>query len=913
MLLGLVAILPLSLFSAIAFTLVLFQQKGEVEQATLSMTRALAAAIDARMQNTISALDAFSIAQNLATTEDMASVYAAARQIRTSRPDWRGVVLARRDGTVVFGSESPFGSGMRQVMEPASVAEVAKSRAPVIGPMTSGPRGNIGYTIRVPVMHLGELKYVLTAILSTESILDVVKRQQIPESWVASVFDSNQKRVARTKDNEKYFRTEPRPSLQDLLARFGDHRETVGITSTMEGEEAYTSVARIADSGWTIAMGAPTRIVQAPLWTTAWLYAAGLLLSLSLGGSAFWLVSRTITTRAKALRDSAVALGRGVAVPAPSKGFPDFDEVSTALWDAGELHARAEVERAQLLRSEVAARSAAEHARSRTQMLLSATAELSQSLDEGGALDAISSMLVPGIADIIRVDLLDSNGALQRKITFQQNGSEVEECDKVLDEAFVELAPLGVLSRVIGTGKEYVHHFDSDHASEGDASARKIATEAGIRAVCVVPLVAREHVIGVMSVVQCRSKRRFEADDVSLICDAARRAALALDNVKLYTDCTDALKEAKAANKVKDQFLAMLGHELRNPLAPILNAVEIMQRRDPVAFAQERQIIARQAKHLAYMVDDLLDISRILSGKMQLRLESVDLGSVINRAVELNQPLFESRSAPAVQKDAKSTLVRGDFLRLSQVVSNLLSNAVKFSAAHEPVRIELRQWLGQAMLVVEDNGSGIPDELLPHVFDLFVQSAQSIQREKSGLGLGLTIARSIVESHGGTIRAEQGPGGRGARFTVSLPLADVPDFSDRKPIAESSKGPIRSLRVMVIDDNSDAAATLVDLFDLLGHQAGMALSAEECLEKISEFEPEVCFVDIGLPGMDGFELARNLRANVRTRGCYLVALTGYGQKADRAKALASGFDDHMTKPADIELLELVLEKVSSST
>ncbi len=851
MYLGAATILPLCLFAGAAFTVMLHQQKSQAEQATLAISRALAAAIDARMQRSIAALEAFALAQSLQDAADprLAAVHASARLLRAASPDWRGVVLANPDGSVVFGSERPFGNGFRQSIEAASVLDVVRSRAPRVGPMATGPRGNVGFTVRIPVMRGSEVRYVLTAIVSTDAVLDVLHRQQVPEHWVVSVFDSNMKRVARSKDHAMHFGTPPSPTLQSMLRDLGERSEGVGMTTTMEGEEAYTAVSRIEHAGWIVALGASSQIAHAALWRTAGLYTAGLAISLLVGGFAFLLVSRTITTRARALRDSAIALGQGAPIPPPTQGLPDFDEVSSALWNAGQQRASVT---------------------GRLEMLLTATSSLTQSLDEAETLNAVARALVPSVADALHIEVFKAGGGVERQLTLHRDPTQVA--------SFEQLVQSGSLSSMV----------PSD-------------------AWCAMPLVARDRVIGTMTAIQSISERRFEADDVALLSEFGRRAALALENVRLYAECNIALDEARKAGRAKDEFLAMLGHELRNPLAPILTCVEIMKRRDAGAFVRERDIIQRQAKHLALLVDDLLDVSRIAAGKIQLRDEEVDLRMVILRALEMTQPLYAQRPEPQVVSDQQPLHVKGDFLRLAQVVGNLLSNAAKFSEPDQPVVIELERQAERALLTVTDRGTGIAAALLPHVFDRFVQSEQTLQRSKSGLGLGLTIARSIVELHGGTIEALPGGAGVGTAVQVSLPLLPLPTSTSAAPDAVPRH--TRPIRILVVDDNQDAASTLATFLTEIGHQVETVLDANACLNRVTSFAPDACIVDIGLPDMDGHALARKLRESTATGPLHLMALTGYGQSADREEALRNGFDEHMAKPANLDVLEAWLDGI----
>ena len=910
MLLAAATILPLALCSVMAFAAMLHWQKAQMEGATKSMARSLASEIDARLRETISALEIFSLVQSLGEVElaDLPSVHAAAGLIRSSRPDWQGIVLARPDGAVVFTTERALGVGLGQVVERRSLEELVRTRSPVVGPMATGPRGKTAFAVRVPVMLGGELRYVLSAILDPESILNVIQRQQVPDDWLVSVFDSEMKRVARSRDHRRYFGLAPTSTVQTMLLGLGSTKETVGTAFTMEGDEAFIAVSRIEGTNWTVALGASRLTAQGELWRAAALYSAGLILSLIIGGLAFHRISRSIMQRAKSLAESASALGRGEPLPLATKGLQEFDAVASALVDAGRMRTRHEAERDALLKSESTARATAEGAQSRLQMLLAATSSLSNSLDEASTLNAAANAVVPEVADILRIDLLQADGTLERKLTFHRDPRRIAQIDKVVHSGTVGPHTPGSMAWVIASGREYVHHFDDAGLSMiEDPVFRRFVQVTDMRAVCAVPLIARGRTIGAMAAIQSSSDRRFGSEEVALLCELARRTALALDNVRLYTECNSALEKASAASKTKDEFLAMLGHELRNPLAPILTALEILKRRDATAFMRERQIMERQAKHLARLVDDLLDMSRIMAGKIQLNQEQVDFRDVLTRALDVVAPLYEKRAAPQVLGMDAPVFVRGDLQRLVQVVSNLLNNAAKFSDPTEPVTVAIRRNNADAVITVEDRGVGIPEDVLPHVFSSFVQGPQNLQRAKGGLGIGLSIARSIVELHGGTIRAQKGSGGTGTLLTVSLPLFHRVSRPD--PLDASVGDPQRPLRIFVVDDNIDAAQTLESLLTLGGHQVDVAHSAEQCLADIARSAPHACILDIGLPGIDGYELARRLRADQATRSLYLIALTGYGQHADRERALDAGFDDHMTKPTSISVLEGALSRV----
>jgi CheY-like chemotaxis protein len=383
-------------------------------------------------------------------------------------------------------------------------------------------------------------------------------------------------------------------------------------------------------------------------------------------------------------------------------------------------------------------------------------------------------------------------------------------------------------------------------------------------------------------------------------------AALALDNARLYAEAEAARREAERANRAKDEFLAILGHELRNPLAPIVMALELMAR-SPKDSTVQRRIIERQVLHLTRLVDDLLDVSRITQGKIALRRERVDLAGVVDKALELTRPIFERRTRSLALEVADGCFVEGDGMRLAQVVSNLLINAAKFTPDPGAIRLRLCAEGDRARIEIEDEGIGMEASLVPHVFDLFVQGKQSIDRVAGGLGLGLAIVRTLVHMHGGDVEARSEGIGRGSVFTVRLPLVAAGTQPDTPRVMNEAAHASRYARVLVVDDNRDAATTLATLLDLQGYVVETAADAAQALSAIGSFVPDIAILDIGLPGMDGYELALEVRRMASPPR--LLALTGYGTASDRERALSAGFDDHLVKPVDPDRLLEALDRV----
>jgi signal transduction histidine kinase/ActR/RegA family two-component response regulator len=366
------------------------------------------------------------------------------------------------------------------------------------------------------------------------------------------------------------------------------------------------------------------------------------------------------------------------------------------------------------------------------------------------------------------------------------------------------------------------------------------------------------------------------------------------------------------ANKRKDEFLAMLGHELRNPLTPIRGALYIMQKTEsPNAEVKwARDIIDRQVTRLTRLVDDLLDVSRIMYGKISLRESLLEIGTVINQAVEGSLPFIESREQDLSLQVPKETLwIKGDSIRLEQVISNLLNNASKYSDVGAQIRLRIEASEKWVTVRVQDNGIGMSPEVMPYIFDLFAQADHSLARTQGGLGIGLTVVKRLVEMHGGRVEAHSPGKGHGAEFVVHLPRWEAASrksfgMAQPKPAQDSEK----SIRVLVVDDNQDAAETIAMVLSFKGFTVATAFDGITALAEAARFQPQVVLLDIGMPGMDGYAVAQELRAGEQTKSIIIIAVTGYGQPEDKARAKAVGFTDHLTKPVTPDLLSTVMKE-----
>ncbi len=376
---------------------------------------------------------------------------------------------------------------------------------------------------------------------------------------------------------------------------------------------------------------------------------------------------------------------------------------------------------------------------------------------------------------------------------------------------------------------------------------------------------------------------------------------------------TAELNESEArlreADKRKDEFLAMLGHELRNPLAAIRHAVRLGSdsASDPGAQQWAGEVIDRQSAQLARMVDDLLDVERINRGRIELRMELLDVGSVILSAVEAVRPLMDEKQH-TLQCDTEPGLqIRGDAARLQQVFVNILTNAAKYTSPGGRVHIGARRRENDAVISVSDNGMGLPPDVLPRVFDLFTQVHTSLDRAQGGLGIGLTVVKSLIEMHGGTIAVRSEGENKGSTFTVRLPLTKEPAATVLPAASRPAPPSLSATRVLVVDDHQDAGDALSRLLVRRGCEVRVARDGLEALTAAREFVPTVLLLDLGLPGIDGYELCRTLRAESAFANAHFIATSGYAQTADVERSLAAGFDQHFAKPVDFSELVAALQ------
>lgn len=541
-------------------------------------------------------------------------------------------------------------------------------------------------------------------------------------------------------------------------------------------------------------------------------------------------------------------------------------------------------------------REAAEAASRRAAFLIEATTALGSSLEIDSSLETLGRIAVPALGDLALISLVDDSlSPMQSFVAWQDEHGEhrykkLAQLPKPFEEAASEVRARGVPASL------------DPCPSAGDCEDE--LPIARVRWATFVPLFAGGRVIGVLGIVfkELTVQRR---PDHALIQEIASRAGIAIENARLYRDI-------RQADERKNEFLAMLAHELRNPLAPIRTALDVMRLREgrEKEALWAKDVIDRQVRHLVRLVDDLLDVSRITRGKIRLKFESVEAASIVSSAVETSLPLIEAhRHKLDISIPDEPLQLRADAARLSQILSNLLNNAAKYTPNGGTIGLEVALEQGEAVFRVRDSGIGISKEMLGKVFDLFTQVDRSLDRSQGGLGIGLTLVKRLVEAHGGKVEAFSGGVNQGTEFVVRIPA--VQTIAAKRSTEEVMSVQMESgtsRKILVVDDNIDAAKGLGLFLKLNGHEVRIAHDGHEALEQVGVFVPDVVLLDIGLPGMDGYAVAKAIRGNPTLTALKLIAVSGYGQDEDRQRSEDAGFNFHLVKPVEHEALSELIGK-----
>jgi PAS domain S-box-containing protein len=542
--------------------------------------------------------------------------------------------------------------------------------------------------------------------------------------------------------------------------------------------------------------------------------------------------------------------------------------------------------------------------------LADASAALSQLVDYEDTLQQVARLAVPGFADWAVLDMAEERGSARRLVVAHADPAKAD-LARAVHGRFSDGTARGP-ANIMRTGQAEIQSAITDEilqAAAKDEDDLRLLRQLAPKSYMGVPLKVQGKTVGVLTFLIAESGRHYSERDLTIATDLASRASIAIENSQLYA-------RLKEADRRKDEFLATLAHELRNPLAPIRNGLQIIRMAGANGTVEKaRSMMDRQLTQLVRLVEDLLDLSRVASGKLELRKERIELRAVIDAAVETSRPAIEQAAHElTIVVPDEPIWVDGDHTRLAQVVSNLLNNSAKYTHRGGHVLLGVARDGESAVVSVKDDGIGIPPAMLDKVFVMFTQVDRTLEKTTGGLGIGLSLVKGLVEMHGGTITAKSEGEGQGSEFVVKLPPA-VPVAGGPEVRSEEAEGivPAGRRRVLVVDDNRDAADSLAQLLELLGNEVRTANDGEAGVRVADSFRPDVVLMDIGMPKLNGYEACRRIREQRLGKDIVLVALTGWGQDGDRARSEDAGFNFHLVKPVEFAALTKLLAGLPSET
>jgi signal transduction histidine kinase len=866
----LVILVLAALVPVLGFVLLLVRENSSLQLAATERgmretAHAVAATVDKTLESAITTLEALAESDDV-DTRDLRAFHRICQRIVRAQ-GWSAILLFDPGGRTLMQTDRPLGAPRPAPQPPALVARARETRKPAVSDLFASESHGPVVAIYVPVVRDTQVRFVMAATMRASELGDLLRAQQFGEGTVAVLQDTDNVTVARSQGEAEM--------VGQRIANPTPGREGWARSRLREGTEVYVAFATAPLSGWRIVLTMPVAQVEQPLTRALWQVLAGAAVAAAIAGGLAFGFGRRIAGAVGSLVRIAHAVERGQAAPPLRTGVSEVNVLSEQLRAAADLAATRERE------------AAARERQART------LGEVAHALNASVDLDAVLRTAVEAArglvgADFARIALVDESGRLVLRYSTNEFTA--------MPASFVIERGHGLGGLAWATGRPVrTDDFATDPRFTQDRYLA-IALADGIVSCMAVPIATAGLVVGVIYANNV-TRRPFTAEDERVLLTLAEHAAVAVQKARLLAAEHAARAEAEAASRGKDELLAMLGHELRNPLAAIANAVHVLNALGPEATRPAREIIARQNTHLARLVDDLLDVARVTSGKIALVRRPLELAEAVRRGMATLAG--SGRTARHhVTFDLEPVWGHVDETRFEQIVTNLVGNAVKFTPDGGAIEVRLRASGGEAVLTVQDAGIGISAEVLPRVFDVFAQGGHPVHRERGGLGLGLTLVRRIADLHGGRVEAfSEGPG-RGSTFTVHVPAIAAPAWTEARPPAPR---PERARRILIVEDNGDARAMLRRALELAGHEVHDAADGPDGLASLQRLRPDVALIDVGLPGLDGYEVARKARAELGG-AVRLVALTGYGQPEDRRRALAAGFDAHLVKPVEPEVL-----------
>ena len=842
----LAAVFPLVVFSVAMVVRFDHDERTIFRQGATERTRALLTAVDTDLKSSITTLDALASSDDL-DSGDLRSFHEEAQRVLQTQPHWFTIYLASRSAQELLDVRRPYGAVLPAVQERLSFNQVLRTVRPVVGSLfEDSVTRQLVFAVHVPVVRDGKIKYVLTATVKPQGLSALFTAQRLPHDWVGAVLDRNSRFATRTLDPEHSL---GQLAAAGLRAALDQAPEGWLPTSTVEGTRVYAAYNRSLFSGWTVAIGVPVNVVEAEFRRSLLAVVSFGLLFLALGTGLAWFLSKRTAASIRALSRMAENFGAG-------KRLSPADYISSSVAEL-EVVREAFVDAARLVQ---------ERSEERDRMV-TALREVSE-----------------------RFELGEEAGGLG---SFERNIVTGETQWSTSHEKLYGLSP-GTLAKTHDVWKRLVH--------PDDLAAVEAAVRTSVKTMS--PLITE------FRIVRPDGETRWMAIQARILADEkgtpSRLVGVNID-ITARKKAEEALKEA---DHRKDEFIAMLGHELRNPLGVINTSIELLswEGSPDSAVAELSATMKRQVTHMSRLLDELLDISRINRGQIRLKKEVCDFAQTVREtAADFRRRLEGTGLELVIDVPDRPLWVMGDRTRLVQSIGNLLNNAQKYTERGGQITVQLTSSADSAAtLTVRDTGTGMEPQVLARAFEPFNQSNPGLDRRGGGLGLGLALVKGLIDLHDGSVAAHSDGPGRGSQFTIALPLAEPPASTGQ--IGEAAVQSPRRYRILLIEDNPVGARTMHMLLARLGHEVEVAHSGPEGIEKARRFRPEVVLCDIGLPGMDGYAVARAIREEPGLVGVCLLAITGYGQLEDQRRSLAAGFDMHLTKPVDLKRLPELLNQ-----
>lgn len=850
-------------------------QQELVHLQTLEVARAVSVAVDREIANTrdtlrvLAALDVFE-------RGDLERVRRAAARILPAQPGLRSVLVLEPSGDIVLDTGS---SGQTGPLKANWLSRILETRDWTVSNLYYDGTFGHHFVVAVPVVRNGTARWVLAAVISSRTLSDVLRRQEPPPGGVVTLIDRRPVIVARTQGESTFAGRPPTNGFRDAAARMveGHWRDRL-----LEGTPVYSSLARSPLTGWTVGIGFPAEAVDGPMRRSLMMtLGIGLaVIGLVLAGS--FAIGRALVTALTGASRAAHGLAQGKLVSTPPSRVTEIDELATGIGqaarildtrqrqrdDAERLREQATAQRELALAAERAARAAAEEHEARLTVTLHSIGDGVIATDAAGRV-TMCNPVAQALTGWTEAAAIGRPIEQVFRIVHEQSRAPIENpVSKVFREG-----------RIVGLANHTLLLTPDGRETPVHDSAAPIRSADGA-------------LLGVVLVFRDATEARA----------AEQRKAAILKQEQ------QARQEAEALSRAKDEFVATVSHELRTPLNAIFGWVRLLRGSslDEAQRSHALEVIERNTRSQAQLIEDLLDMSRVITGNLRLDMRRLEIGPVVLQAVEGIRPTADAKGIAVSLSDAAGdAVVIGDPDRLQQVLWNLLVNAIKFTPRGGRIDVALTADGPEVVLTVSDTGIGIPPEQLSVIFNRFQQGSTPDQRLHSGLGIGLSLVRHLVELHGGLVSAESAGEGQGASFIVRLPAADphaalVLPFGRRD--ADHAAAGLAGVRVLVVDDDADARELIAIVLRQAGADVETAGSMQEALQEVALRVPEVLVSDIAMPGGSGYDLVRSLRGQPATARLPAIALTAYGRGEDRRRAEEAGFDAHLVKPANFALL-----------